>query len=108
MPIDLDPASEGSLPALFVIATSSDDVLSRVRAGEALSALWLDATDRGLVGVPLSQATEVDETRNLLQTGPLRDRACPQILFCVGWPALDREPLPPTPRRPVVDVLLRA
>ncbi len=106
VPIDLDPASEARMPAIFVIATSSDDLLSRVRAGEALSALWLDATDRGLVGVPLSQAIEVDHTRTLLQRNQLGDLACPQILLTVGWPALDRDPLPPTPRRPVMDVLL--
>ena len=97
-----------SPPAILVVATSSDDVLSRVRAGEALSALWLEATSRGLVGVPLSQATEVDETRRELESRELRDLSCPQILFCVGWPDPDRAPLPPTPRRPVTQVLLRA
>jgi hypothetical protein len=95
-------------PGILVIATSSDDVLSRVRAGEALSAVWLDATGRGLVGVPLSQATEVDETRQLLEGRELDDRACPQILFCVGWPQADRPPLPRTPRRPVAQVMIRA
>jgi hypothetical protein len=97
-----------SPPAILVIATSSDDVLSRTRAGEALSAIWLEATGRRLVGVPLSQATEVDETRRLLQSSELGDRACPQILFCVGWPQDDRSPLQLTPRRPVSEVLLRA
>ena len=97
-----------SPPAVLVVATSSDDVLSRVRAGEALSAVWIEATSRGLVGVPLSQATEVDETRRQLESRELRDLACPQILFCVGWPDPDRAPLPPTPRRPVSQVLLHA
>jgi hypothetical protein len=106
-PTDSAVAGTGTPPAIFVIATSSDDALSRVRAGEALSALWLAATDRGFAGVPLSQATEVDETRELLRSRELGDRACPQVLFCVGWPAPDREPLPPTPRRQVADVLVR-
>jgi hypothetical protein len=95
-------------PGILVIATSSDDLLSRVRAGEALSAVWLDATGRGLVGVPLSQATEVDATRRLLGRSELGDRACPQILFCVGRPRTDRSPLPRTPRRPVTQVMIRA
>jgi hypothetical protein len=94
-------------PGILVIATSSDDMLSRVRAGEALSAVWLDATGGGLVGVPLSQATEVDETRLLLEGRELRDRACPQILLCVGWPQADLTPLPATPRRPVTQVMIR-
>jgi hypothetical protein len=91
-----------------VIATSSDDVLSRLRGGEALSAMWLDAVGRGLVAIPLSQATEVDETRRLLAGLELDDRACPQILLCVGWPRADLAPLPFTPRHPVSRVLLRA
>jgi hypothetical protein len=97
-----------SPPGLLVIATSSDDVLSRLRAGEALSAMWLDATGRGLVAVPLSQATEVDKTRRLLARSELDDRACPQILLCLGWPRADLAPLPFTPRRPVSRALLRA
>ena len=95
-------------PGILVIATSSDDLLALVRAGEALSAVWLDATGRGLVGVPLSQATEVDATRRLLGRSELGDRACPQILFCVGRPQTDRSPLPRTPRRPVTQVMIRA
>ena len=98
-----------SPPGILVIATSSDDVLSRVRAGEALSAVWLDATGRGLVGVPLSQATEVDNAGCCSsRVVSWDDRACPQILFCVGWPQADRSPLPHTPRRPVTQVMIRA
>ena len=94
-------------PDIVVIATSSDDGLSRVRAGEALSAVWLEATRKGLLGVPLSQATEVDETRALLENRELHDRACPQILLCLGWPREDRTPLTATPRRPVRQIMLR-
>jgi hypothetical protein len=95
-------------PGIVVIATSSDDTLSRVRAGEALSAVWLEATGKNLAAVPLSQATEVDDTRRLLATRELGDRACPQILLCVGWPQADCPPPPYTARRPVARVLLRA
>jgi hypothetical protein len=96
-----------SPPGIVVISTSSDDALSRVRAGEALSAVWLEATRKSLAAVPLSQATEVDDTRRLLATRELGDRACPQILLCVGWPQADCPPLPHTARRPVARVLLR-
>jgi nitroreductase len=105
--VDDSDVNNARMPDLLLIATSSDDVLSAVRAGEALSAIWLNATGLGLVGVPLSQATEVEETRLELETHELRDRACPQILFCVGWPTPDRTPLPTTPRRPITDVLVR-
>jgi nitroreductase len=90
---------------LLVICTSSDDTASRLRAGEALGAVLLHATADGLLTVPLSQAVEVDRTRHLLQDELLDDAACPQVLVRVGWPPRTGEPVPPTPRRPVDEVL---
>jgi len=98
-PEDLPPA------ALLVVCTSSDDVPSQLRAGEALSAILLEGTSAGLSMTPFSQATEVDRTRELLQNELLRDAAYPQILIRVGWPAANGLPVPPTPRRPVADVM---
>ena len=105
--LEVSDVGDARLPALLLVATSSDDVLSAVRAGEALSAIWLHATSMGLVGIPLSQATEVEETRRELEAYELHDRACPQVLFCLGWPAPDRTPLPATPRRLITQVLIR-
>ena len=105
--LEVSDLGDARLPDLLLVATSSDDFLSAVRAGEALSAIWLNATSMGLVGVPLSQATEVEETRNELEGRELHDRACPQVLLCLGWPTPDRTPLPATPRRPITQVLLR-
>lgn len=59
----------------------------------------------GLAMVPLSQAIEVDRTRELLQHELLADIASPQILVQVGWPPATAEPIPRTPRRPVNDVI---
>jgi len=95
-----EPAGDG----LLLVCTSSDDPLSRIRAGEALSAVWLRASQDGLSLVPLSQAVEVPETRRLLQEDVLGDRSVAQILLRVGWPPLERKPLPATPRRHVDDV----
>jgi len=98
---DLQPVE----PALLAICTSSDDTASRLRAGEALSAMLLKGSADGLAMVPLSQAIEVARTRHLLQHELLGDVACPQIIVQVGW-ALDAgEQVPLTPRRPVDDVL---
>jgi nitroreductase len=91
--------------ALVVLCTSSDDVASRVRAGEALSALLLTGDHLGLSLVPLSQATEVDRVRLVLQDELLEDAAHPQILVSVGRPVDTRKPVPLTPRRPVAEVL---
>jgi hypothetical protein len=101
---ETEPADASPPAALLVVCTSSDDAPSQLRAGEALSAILLEGTSAGLSMTPLSQATEVDQTRELLQNEMLRDAAHPQILIRVGWPATNAVPVPPTPRRPVADV----
>jgi hypothetical protein len=93
--------------AFIAICTSSDDDASRLRAGEALSALLLRGTVAGLAMVPLSQAIEVDHTRRVLQEELLHDTACPQILVRVGWPADDVEDVPITGRRAASAVVCR-
>jgi hypothetical protein len=100
---DSGPGEPGE--GMLLVCTSSDDPISRIRAGEALSAVWLQATLDGLSLVPLSQAVEVDETRRELQTGILGDLAFPQILLRIGWPASSHGDLAPTPRRPIDEVL---
>ena len=102
---DHAPDSEPAEPAVIVVCTSSDDTLSRLRAGEALSAVLLKGAADGLVLVPLSQAVEVEATRRLLRDELLDDAACPQVLVRVGRPAGPSVPIPPTPRRPVGEVL---
>ena len=67
--------------------------------------MLLKGTVDGLAMVPLSQVIEVDRTRRLLQDDLLQDSACPQILVQAGWTPIDAEPIPPTPRRPVHEVL---
>ena len=58
---------------LLVVVTSDEGKLSWLHAGEALSAVWLDATTEGLSVVPLSQVVEVAETRYRAR-GPARAR----------------------------------
>ena len=92
---------------MLLVCTSSDDAISRIRAGEALSALWLAATRQGLSVVPFSQALEVEETRRLVQQDVLDDLAFAQVLLRVGRGPEPAGTLPPTPRRPLEDVLTR-
>jgi hypothetical protein len=101
----LGSSENGGLPALVALCTSSDDVASRLRAGEALSGALLAGERRGLALVPLSQATEVDPVRVLLQEELLEDAAHPQILIRIGLPGGKRKPLPLTRRRPVAEIL---
>ncbi len=97
-----DNQPEGSV--LMVLGTASDDPLSRIRAGEALSAVLLKATHLGLASCPLSQPLEVATTREVLQNRVLDGTLAPQIVLRVGWgPA--GSVLAATPRRPVSDII---
>ena len=96
---------EGS-DGLVVLYAEDDSRESWLRAGEGLSALWLDAVRSGLSVVPLSHVLEVEETRSALQHAVLGGLAVPLLLVRVGWQAIGRRQLVPTPRRPLDDVLL--
>ncbi len=94
-----------SSDGLVAICSAADDQLSWLKAGEALSALWLQATHDGLSIVPLSQVIEVDQTRRALHADVFDGLARPQILLRVGWLENTRTSLRRTPRRPVAEIL---
>jgi len=91
---------------LVVLCATDDTPLAWLQTGEGLSALWLHAVREGLSVVPLSQVIEVPETRAALQYGVLGDLVVPMLLVRIGWQAISRRQLEPTPRRPVDEVLL--
>ena len=88
---------------LLALGTSTDNQISRLRAGEATSSALLTATARGLATCLVSEVLEVAETRKMLKLEIFDDRYCPQMLVRVGWSPADADPLPATPRRPVSD-----
>ncbi|MFC4783382.1 Acg family FMN-binding oxidoreductase [Nocardioides sp. MAHUQ-72] len=90
---------------LLALATVDDDQVSWLRCGETLSALWLAAVRHGLSLLPLSQPTEVPETRERLRRDVLEGLGRPQLLVRLGWQEITRGELPRTPRRPVEEVL---
>lgn len=98
---------EGDAGELLVLATSSDDRMSQLRAGEALSAVLLTATELHLATCPLTQPLEIDTTRAALRDRVLDGAAFPQMVLRVGWAPVGSDPLPATPRRPLGDVLGR-
>jgi hypothetical protein len=83
--------------------TTSDDPLSQLRAGEALSAVLLHATDLGLATCPLSQPLEIPATRRAIRDEILDGTLCPQLVLRIGWAC--GPPLPATPRRSQLDVV---
>jgi nitroreductase len=97
----LDDAAE-----LLVVVTPDDEVIDRIRAGEATSAVLLAATGLGLATTPLSQGIEIETTRHAIQRDVLRVPEHPQLLIRIGWPASTAAEIPATPRRDLRSVLL--
>ncbi|MEU5692313.1 NAD(P)H nitroreductase [Actinosynnema sp. NPDC020468] len=91
--------------SLLVLGTSSDDRRSALRAGEAMSAVLLEATAAGLATSPLSQPLEIPDTRAHVRDAVLDGTLHPRMVLRVGWAAFNADPLPPTPRRPLSEVL---
>ena len=89
---------------ILVLSTYDDTSDSVLRCGETLSAVLLDATMAGLATCTLTHITEVPASRGIVAALITQD-TIPQVLIRVGLaPALDDVP-PPTPRRPLRDVL---
>ena len=101
-------------PTLAVVLTDDDDPAAWVRAGEALERVWLEATAAGLALSLVTQPLELPNmrwrTRPLLADRPAT-RAAPSPDHRGGWPqavlrlGVASTSTPPTPRRPVADVL---
>jgi hypothetical protein len=89
----------------LVLATVDDRAEDRLRAGEALSTVLLTATRAGLATTPLSQATEVAASRDLLREA-VGIPEQPQLVLRVGWPATHAAELLDTPRRDLASVLI--
>jgi hypothetical protein len=95
---------DGDHAAVLVLSTDGDTAEDALAAGEALSRVLLDCTLAGLATCPLTHLTELPASRALIATLAGRDDL-PQLLIRVGAaPVLDEVP-PPTPRRPLDDVL---
>lgn len=85
--------------AVYAIVYGDEDTdLAWLRSGEALSAVWLEATQRDLTVLPLSAAVEVPQTRQLIQR-LLANLGEPFLALRIGVRAEHDEP-PPSPRLP--------
>jgi nitroreductase len=103
-PVEQPPDGEPDGALLAVLTTQSDDPLSQLRAGEAMSAVLLHATALGLATCPLSQPVEFAASRRIVQDEVLDGTAVPQLVLRIGWAPLGT-PLRPTRRRPVDDII---
>lgn len=89
-------------PELLLVTTTSDQPLDWVRAGMALSALLLQATELGLSAQPIGQVTDVAAERARLRA-ELGLVGAPQLLLRVGRRA--GRPVLRSPRRGVDELL---
>jgi nitroreductase len=90
---------------VLALGTKDDSTLARLRAGEATSLVLLSATALGLASCPVTEPLEIGETRDAVQIEVFGISAFPQMLLRVGWAPPTAIPLPPTPRRPLEDVV---
>jgi Nitroreductase family len=88
-------------PQLAVLSTRRDGPAEWLRAGQAMERVLLEATARGMATSLLNQAIEHDQLRWLVRD-LLGTWARPQAVIRFGY----GPPVPPTPRRPIADVLL--
>lgn len=93
-------------PTDGVIVLAGDDAPADwVDAGRQLCRIWIAAMTADLSLVPLSEVVEVAETREVLRREVLGGQQ-PLLLLRIGWQEIGRSGLPPTPRRPVEEVLV--
>ncbi|MGB3335408.1 MAG: nitroreductase family protein [Mycobacterium sp.] len=102
-----DSTSTDDCSSLVALATNDDNELAWLRAGEATSLMLLTATALGLASCPVTEPLEISSTRDALQIELFGASGFPQMLLRFGWAQVGSDPLPPTPRRPVADVVER-
>lgn len=84
---------------IAMLSTATDGPASWVRAGQALERVLLTATVRGLSSTPMTQPLEIADLRRLV-LDPASGRVA-QVILRLGY----GPPCPPSPRRPLEEVL---
>jgi nitroreductase len=88
-------------PTIVLLRTNGDGRTDWLRAGIALEHVLLAATAVGLSATPLTQVVAVPALRGLLTDAPTG--AVVQSVLRLGYAAT---PVPPTPRRPLDEMVL--
>jgi len=104
-PGTLPVSAEHDVAATFAILYGEQDgPLDWLRAGEALSAAWLAATERGISVLPLSATVEVTTTRLTLRR-LLAGLGEPYLVLRLGRADPDHAGPPHTPRLPADQII---
>jgi nitroreductase len=89
---------------ILVLSTPEDTRADALHAGQVLSKVLLECTMAGLATCPLTHITELEASRNIIRDLTVT-KAMPQVLIRVGTAPDGEDVPPPTPRRPLVEVL---
>src|SRR5271155_5867339 len=89
---------------ILLLSTDDHSRADALASGEALSAVLLECTMAGLATCPVTHLTEVAVSRELIKSLMDHD-AVPQVLVRVGIVPVTEKAPPPTPRRPLSEVL---
>ena len=90
---------------ILVLSTPGDTRGDALRCGEALSAILLECTMAGLATCPVTHITELEASRDIIRDLMSDSAAVPQVLIRVGTEPEGDLARPPTPRRPLSEVL---
>jgi hypothetical protein len=101
---DRRPQVKADSSKILVLSTPDDSRTDVLRCGEALSGVLLECTTAFMATCTLTHLIELDESRDLVR-GMLDKRGHPQVLVRAGVAPATENPPPPTPRRPLHEVL---
>lgn len=90
---------------ILVLSTPEDSRRDALACGEALSVVLLECTVAGLATCPVTHLTELAAGRDVIRDLIGQADVSPQVLVRVGMEPEGGPTSPPTPRRPVTDVL---
>ena len=90
---------------IVVLSTTSDTRADALNCGEALSAILLECTMVGLATCPVTHVTELAAGREIIRDLISALASVPQVLIRIGIEPKDELTPPPTPRRPLSEVL---
>ncbi|MGI5239699.1 Acg family FMN-binding oxidoreductase [Dactylosporangium sp. CA-139066] len=97
-------AGHDTAASYAILYGDGDEPADWLRAGEALSQLWLTATEHGAAVLPLSSPVELDFTRQALRR-MLGELGYPYLVLRLGTADPDHAGPPHTPRLPADEVI---
>jgi hypothetical protein len=106
-PVSHHPERRAQIPVdlstILVISAHADTRRDLLGCGETLSTVLLEATVAGLASCTLTHLTELSTSRHLIEE--VTGRPLAQVLVRIGRAPADEQLPPPTPRRPLAEVL---